>query len=138
MRFENKSKDWGFSAPLLSNGAAYADLDNDGDLEIVTNNINERASIYRKDSDPENHQYLQIQLGKNFPVAATGAQLWVYSQGNVQFKEFNPSRGISVSHLYPLAFWFGKYQHGGQLKKSFGRTILPKLFIRFQGTGFWF
>lgn len=128
LRFENKSKDWGFSAPLLSNGAAYADLDNDGDLEIVTNNINERASIYRNDSDPENHQYLQIQLGKNFPVAATGAQLWVYSQGNVQFQELNPSRGFQSAMYAPLHFGLGNINVVDSLKIVWANNLTQTLY----------
>ena len=47
LKFENVSDDWGISSPSFSNGAAYADLDNDGDLDMVINNIDDEASIYR-------------------------------------------------------------------------------------------
>ncbi len=116
LKFENKVEEWGFSPPLLSNGAAYADLDNDGDLEIVTNNVNNKASIYRNDSSSDKHHFLQLQLGASFPLIAIGAQVWVYSGGKVQFQEFNPSRGFQSSIYTPLHFGMGEIKVVDSLK----------------------
>ena len=47
LTFDNKAKDWGLGVPSLSNGAAYGDLDNDGDLDLVVNNVNMQAFVYQ-------------------------------------------------------------------------------------------
>lgn len=115
-QFENKVMEWGFTQPLLSNGAAHADLDNDGDLEIILNNVNNKASIYRNDSDRDNHHFLQLQLGTAYPLEAIGAKVWVYGQGNMQFQEFNPSRGFQSSMFTPLHFGLGKVEEVDSIK----------------------
>ncbi|PMD99384.1 RNA-binding protein [Siphonobacter sp. BAB-5405] len=106
LHFENKGMEWGFDQTHLSNGAIYADLDNDGDLDIVTNNINTPASIYRNDHSKTN--YLQVQLGKTSLMLATGAKVWVYTQGKLQYQEFNPTRGFQSGMYTPLHFGLGK------------------------------
>ena len=60
LRFQDKSLAWGFETPAISNGAAYADLDNDGDLDLVTNNINARANIFQN----QRNQQLKINFLK--------------------------------------------------------------------------
>lgn len=105
--FQNKVKEWGFNQTLLSNGAVYADLDNDGDLEIITNNINKEAALYRNEARSASSNYLQVQLGTNYPAKALGAKVWVYSAGNLQYQEFYPSRGFQSSMYTPLHFGLG-------------------------------
>ena len=63
LTFTNRTDDWGLDQATFSNGAAYADLDEDGDLDLVINNVNQVAFIYRNNADrsPENH-YLKIRL----------------------------------------------------------------------------
>ncbi|HYJ65022.1 MAG TPA: VCBS repeat-containing protein, partial [Parafilimonas sp.] len=96
--FENKSKDWGITQPSFSNGAAYVDLDNDGDLDVVINNINDEASVYENTlRDAENNSdqhYLAVNIegnGKN--INGIGTTLHVYYNGKQQYYEHYPTRG---------------------------------------------
>src|SRR6476620_1385855 len=62
LKFSNKTKEWGLDEQVISAGAAYADLDNDGDLDIITNNCNDIASLYRNDLNKDSASYINIQL----------------------------------------------------------------------------
>ncbi|MDP2335706.1 MAG: VCBS repeat-containing protein, partial [Bacteroidota bacterium] len=102
LSFTNVSKDWGFDAPSFSNGAVYADLDNDGDMDLVMNNINDKAFLYRnntKEESKEEHHYLQIKfVGDSLNRAGIGA--WVelhYDKGKQQVFENTPYRGYLSS-----------------------------------------
>lgn len=95
--FEDVSKRWGVSDPDFSNGSAYADLDNDGDLDLIINNVNMEASVYRNQTEtlaPENH-YLKITLkgeGKN--TDAIGTKITVEAGGKKFYLEQMPMRGF--------------------------------------------
>lgn len=66
LQFENVSSDWGFSEPTFSNGAAYSDLDNDGDLDLVINNIDQQAMLYKNNSvEIGKSDFLKIYLNSN-------------------------------------------------------------------------
>lgn len=95
LTFSNKQTEWGFQKPVISNGAVYADLDNDGDLDLVINNINESASIYKNQSRELNgNSYLAVKLkGKGSNTNAVGAKLCLFSGGHMQYQEVNPNRG---------------------------------------------
>ena len=107
LTFTNQQQAWGFQTPSISNGAAYADLDNDGDLELVINNINDPAFIYQNLSrEQSKNNYVQLKLipargNKN----ALGAQVNLYTNGNRQYQEVNPVRGYLSSQ--PLTLHFG-------------------------------
>lgn len=93
-----------------SNGATYADLDNDGDLDIVTNNINEAAFIYenRAEAHTPMHQSLSVALkGPMGNRNAIGTKCLVYSKGGVQYQEKFPARGFQSSTEIPLLFGLG-------------------------------
>lgn len=97
-QFEDVSAQWNVSQPSFSNGAAYADLDNDGDLDYITNNINDNASVFINNSQqntPEASNYLRIKLvGNSLNVNAIGAKLEVnYGAGQSQVYENTPYRG---------------------------------------------
>lgn len=103
LTFSDKTKDWGLDIPSFSNGAIYVDLDNDGDLDVVVNNINDKAFVYKntlkdnKTNEAEN-TFLRIKLEGEAPnLLGVGAKLKVYSNGNVQFFEQSPVRGYLSS-----------------------------------------
>ena len=106
LTFTNKQKDWGFETPIISNGAVYADLDNDGDLEIITNNLNETASVYKNlISEKKMGNYLNIQLNSD---KKTGAKCYVFSNQLTQYQEFTPTHGYQSSMMTSLHFGLGK------------------------------
>jgi len=116
LRFEDKSETWGFSAPTFSNGAAYADLDNDGDLDLITNNIDSPASLYRNDANiifPDN-QHVTIRLKGNGPnTFGVGAKVilkYADSSGapTRQVQQLMPTRGFESSVAPELLFGVGK------------------------------
>jgi hypothetical protein len=98
--FTDKSIAWGFEKKGFSNGAAYADLDNDGDLDLVVNNQNDEASVYKNFTREQyaDVNYISIKLqgvGKN--TAAFGSKVYTYSGGQVQYTEVMPVRGYQSS-----------------------------------------
>ena len=104
LRFENKQKEWGFEEPIISNGAVSVDLDNDGDLEIVTNNLQEVASIYKNLSvENKKGNYLKVQL----PAEKYGAKVIVYTGKNAQYQEFTPTHGYQSSNMTNMHFGLG-------------------------------
>lgn len=102
LSFTNVSSEWGFSEPSFSNGAAYADLDNDGDLDIVINNINDKAFIYKNHSQKKfknKRHYLQVKfIGNESNINGIGAWAEVYyDNGNQLVYENTPYRGYLSS-----------------------------------------
>ncbi|MEL7532265.1 MAG: VCBS repeat-containing protein, partial [Bacteroidota bacterium] len=100
LHFEDKTQDWGLDQASFSNGAAYADLDNDGDLDLVVNNVNMPLFLYRNDSRqqyPEQH-YLKLELvGEGNNTQALGAQIRLYTPEQSMYLEHMPIRGFQSS-----------------------------------------
>ena len=100
LTFSDLSATAGINMPSVSNGCAYADFDGDGDLDLVTNNINQEAFVLRNDlitsSEDTTHHYLNIKLqGDSLNKNGFGAAIKVYSKGQVQFLEQAPVRGYA-------------------------------------------
>jgi len=103
--FEDKTKEWGLYLPGFSNGAAYGDLDNDGDPDLVINQINGEALAYRNNSHGKN--FLTVKLDASLLKGnqkAIGARVMVSNGKHVQVQELFPSRGWCSSSDYPLIF----------------------------------
>jgi hypothetical protein len=109
LTFANRQQEWGLQQASISNGAAYADLDNDGDLELIINNINEPAAIYQnKAREQLQHAYIQLKLVPNKRArTAIGAKVTVSAAGNQQYQELNPVRGYLSSQSPTLHFGVG-------------------------------
>lgn len=94
--FSKKSYEWGLGKKSFTQGAAFADLDNDGDLDLVFNNMEDKASIYRNNSNSNQNGYVQVKMEENDGVAS-GAIVTLQSQNNIQTQQFQPYRGYMSS-----------------------------------------
>ncbi|AQG81741.1 VCBS repeat-containing protein [Spirosoma montaniterrae] len=105
--FENLTDRWGLNEPSFSNGAAYADLDDDGDLDYVINNINDEAFVYRNtltEKNPDKAHFLRVRfVGADANPGGLGAMLdYELPNGNKEVYEHTPYRGF-LSSVEPVA-----------------------------------
>ncbi|MCG8331532.1 MAG: VCBS repeat-containing protein [Chitinophagales bacterium] len=104
LTFTDVSKEWGFDAPSFSHGAAYADMDADGDLDLLINNLGGKAFVYRNNArERGTGNYIQFELtsGNNFSKCI-GAKVEIQYAGQQQLVEYNFTRGYQ-SFMQPLA-----------------------------------
>lgn len=101
LTFSDVSASWGLTTPSFSNGAVYVDLDNDGDMDFVVNNINDAAQVYQntlRDNDADNHHFLRMHLkGDTLNKSGIGTWIEVYTGSRMQVFEQNPFRGYLSS-----------------------------------------
>jgi hypothetical protein len=107
--FEDVAEDYGLDLLGFSNGSAYGDLDNDGDLDLIVNNVNRPATVYRNHSEKKtNNHWLQIRpLGEGQNTFGVGTKATVYTNGKIQYLEHMPMRGFQSSMDYRMHFGLG-------------------------------
>ena len=107
--FTNEVENWGLDKPSFSNGAAYGDLDNDGDLDLIVNNVNQKAFVFRNESNKKlNNNYIKIKLsGSEKNTYAIGSLVQVYINDQILRQELIPSRGFQSSIDYNMVFGIG-------------------------------
>ncbi|PZX57872.1 VCBS repeat protein [Algoriphagus chordae] len=126
LTFENKTNDWGINQTANSSGAAYSDLDNDGDLDLIVNNINSPAFIYENQTSQLNSgNYLNVKLiGSASNSSAFGAKVEIFAGNTVQVLEQNPYRGYQSSVSTTLHFGLGEISEIDSIQVSWpgGKT----------------
>ncbi|MNX31140.1 FG-GAP repeat protein [compost metagenome] len=109
LTFTNEAQNWGLDTPSFSNGAAYGDLDNDGDLDLIVNNVNMEAFVYKNNSNKnkKNH-FVKVKLkGDQQNKFGVGSIVELFSGSEIIRQELIPSRGFQSSIDYVMTFGIG-------------------------------
>lgn len=116
LTFAKMNQDWGIEHKGFSNGCVYVDLDNDGDLEIVTNNIDDKAGVFENKCAENSHHISLSFKGSELNPFGLGTKVYLYHQGNAQYQELTLTRGFQSSVAPRLHFGLGDTETIDSLK----------------------
>jgi enediyne biosynthesis protein E4 len=127
LKFQQFNKQWGIEYKGFSNGVAYADLDNDGDLEIITNNIDDYATVFENTSSKTNN-YLTVRFkGISKNSKGLGNRVYIKTKGNTQMQELTLTRGFQSSVAAELHFGVNKAKTIDEVKVVWTDGKIQKL-----------
>ena len=113
LQFEQVNESWGIDQPSFSNGSVYVDLDNDGDLELVVNNIDSPASLYENTASTRATpgHYLQVRLRESSPDLTTlQTKIKLHTSAGIQYQEFSPQAGYKSNLADLVHFGLGEQE----------------------------
>lgn len=128
LKFSKVTEDWGMDMPINSNGAAYADLDNDGDLDLVLNNMDDEASLFENTLSGSDRNYLRLKIGGYANNnQAIGTKVTLTTDEGIQHQELHVARGY-ISSVEPiLHFGLGGLDKVNEIKVEWpDGTVLRK------------
>lgn len=107
LKFSYQTQTWGLDIPTFSNGSAYADLDNDGDLDLVTNNVDQVASLYRNNATTDQGLGVALEY-KDGNLQAIGTKVLIVADSLRSMFEYYPAKGFQSCSAVPVFFGIGE------------------------------
>lgn len=111
LTFSDETKEWGLAHKSYSNGSIYGDLDNDGDLDLIVNNIGQPAFIFRNNTQQDSSRFIQFSFGgEKLNSKAIGTQVSIFVDSVEMYQELAPMRGFQSCTSHRLTFGLGHHQ----------------------------
>jgi len=121
LNFTNQAQTWGLDQASHSNGSAYADLDNDGDLDLIINNLDQPSFVYQNHSEKSGNAFIRANLeGKTLNRFGLGANVTVYSEEKSWTQRLSTSRGFQSGTSTTLIFGLGKASQIDSVRVNWG------------------